>query len=255
MFLEHEVSIPCTLAPPPSPSLCLSTAESEALILLHLPQVRVIARNIHARLPRQVELADLVSAGVLGLVDAIRRYDASHHTALATYAQFRIRGAILDSLRTQDWGPRSLRRQARRFAEAADGLTAILGRAPSQAECAAHLDLDLSAYQQQLTAVYSLHIAAFDADDREEGGRSVDDVACSRPGPLQAAVGSERRAQIASALACLPPRQRQVVVLYYFEELTMNEVGQRLGVGESRVSQLHAQALAGLQRRLRPFAP
>lgn len=238
----------------PGPSLCLSGAESDALILLHVPQVRAIARNIHARLPRQVELADLVSAGVLGLVDAIRRYDASHHAGLATYAQFRIRGAILDSLRTQDWGPRSLRRLARRFAEAADELTAVLGRTPSQAECAAHLDLDLAAYQQQLTAVCGLRIAAFSAEP-DEGGTSLDDVACSRPGPLHAAVGSERRAQIASALAHLPARQRQVVLLYYFEELTMSEIGKRLGVGESRISQLHAKALAGLQRRLRLLAP
>lgn len=228
-----------------------SGSDFEAMVLRHLPQVGILARRIAAKLPHHVELDDLISAGVLGLIDAIRRYDQARDASLATFAQFRIRGAILDSLRADDWGSRALRQMARRIAAARQTLMPSLGRAPSEAELAAHLGLALPDYHEQVTRIHGLQLANFVPQDEEDDrGRSVDQVPSEDPTPLQRLLAHEQEHSVRVAMEGLPLRERQVVVGYYVEELTMREIGNRLGVTESRVCQLHARALARLKRSL-----
>lgn len=223
----------------------------DAMVLRHMPQVRILARRIAAKLPHHVELADLISAGVLGLIDAIRRYDPTREASLATFAQLRIRGAILDSLRADDWGSRALRRMARRIEAARQALGAALGRAPGETELAADLGLTLADLQEQLTRIHGLQLANFVApEEDDERGEALDQVPSTEPTPLQRLLGDEQNQSMRSAIEALPPRERHVITGYYLEELTMREIGRRLRVSESRVCQLHAGALARLKRSL-----
>src|SRR5437588_2527904 len=137
-----------------------SAEEREKILLEQLPQVRFIARRIHERLPRHVPLEDLVHAGVLGLMDALNKYDGAKHVQFSSYAKFRIRGAILDSLRELDWSPRELRRKARRLQEAHSSLSGVLGRSPTEPELAAELGMDLHNFQALLTDLDGLEIGS-----------------------------------------------------------------------------------------------
>lgn len=228
-----------------------SRDQYEACVLLHLPLVRSIARKLHQRLPQNVELSDLISAGTLGLLDAIRKYNPRQEASLATYAAIRIRGAILDSLRTDDWGPRRLRQMARRMDSARHVLAITLGRNPSDPELAAAMEMSLEEYQDQLAQVCSLRIAAF-TDPREEDapGASIDDLPSADPGALQSLLATEGYRRLVHAVRALPPRERRVVVAYYKGELSMREIGVRMEVSESRICQIHAAALARLKRKL-----
>ena len=229
----------------------LSGEERDALVLRHLPQVRIVAHRIAEKLPHHIEMADLIGAGVLGLMDAVKKFDPTHDASLATYAQFRIRGAILDSLRSQDWSPRRLRRVARSIAQARQALATSLGRTPTEPEIASHLGISLAEFQNQLSEVRSLEIASFvDAADEEARGLSIEDVPSPEPNALQTLLGSEMKERLAAAVDTLPQRERQVVALYYVEELTMKEVGSVMGIGESRVCQIHSSALARLKKVL-----
>lgn len=224
----------------------------DALVLRHLPQVRIVARRLAERLPPHVELADLVGAGILGLIDAVSKFDASRDVSLATYAQFRIRGAILDSLRSQDWGSRRLRRLARRIADARRALTLSLGRYPADAELAAHLGISLEDYHDHRRHAHSLEIARFaDPADDETRGVALGDLPAPGLDALEGLLRSEFKTRLSAAADALPVRERRVVALYYLEELTMSEVAARMGVSESRVSQLHSSALARLKKTLR----
>jgi len=228
-------------------------AERERLLLEQLPQVRYIARRIHERLPRHVPIEDLVHAGVLGLIDALHKFDRSKHVQFGSYAKFRIRGAILDSLREMDWSPRDLRRKARRLEEAHHKLRAQLGRNPSEPELAAELAMDLRGLQRLLGEIDGLEITSLrvasprDGKEEDLGEYLPDDPAET---PLVLCLRSEMKELLARAIADLPEKERQVLALYYYEELTMKEVGAVLGVGESRVSQIHSMALVRLRARL-----
>jgi RNA polymerase sigma factor for flagellar operon FliA len=218
----------------------------------HLPLVRFIARRIYERLPEHVPIDDLYSAGVLGLLDAFGRFDSSKQVQFRTYAQFRIRGAILDSLRTLDWSPRELRRKARAIQEAIQMLTGELGRSPTDIEIAQKLNIPLLAYQHLLGELRGLDIGTLhsqrSADSDEEEliyvpGRPEDD-------PLFRYLDGEMRERLNKAINDLPERERLVTTLYYYEETTMREIGIILGVVESRVSQIHASAVLHLRARL-----
>jgi RNA polymerase sigma factor FliA len=218
----------------------------------HLPLVRFIARRIYERLPEHVPIDDLYSAGVLGLLDAFGRFDSSKQVQFRTYAQFRIRGAILDSLRTLDWSPRELRRKARAIQEAIQMLTGELGRSPTDIEIAQKLNIPLLAYQHLLGELRGLDIGTLhsqrSADSDEEEliyvpGRPEDD-------PLFRYLDGEMRERLNKAINDLPERERLVTTLYYYEETTMREIGVILGVVESRVSQIHASAVLHLRARL-----
>ena len=228
------------------------TSEQERMMIEHLPTVRYLARRIHERLPQHVEIDDLVSAGVLGLIDAFRKFDPEKKVQFRSYAQFRIRGAILDSLRTLDWSPRDLRRKGRAIEEAIRTLTARTGRAPSESEIAAELGMELGEYQQLLGELKGLEIGTLHVERSEDSGEEELAYIPNKPedDPLFICLKSEMQARLADAVDQLPERERLVMTLYYYEEMTMKEIGLTLGVVESRVSQIHASAVLHLRTLL-----
>jgi RNA polymerase sigma factor for flagellar operon FliA len=234
-------------------SISRDEEERERLLTEQLPQVRYIARRIHERLPRHVLLEDLVHAGVVGLIDALQKYDTGKKVQFSSYAKFRIRGAILDSLREMDWSPRDLRRKARRLEEAHHQLRSSLGRNPSEPELAAEVGMDLRGLQLLLGEISGLEVGSLRVESSRDGQEEdlcqylPDD---SEETPLFLCLRSEMRQQLARAIAELPEKERQVLALYYYEELTMKEVGTILGIGESRVSQIHSMAVIRMRARL-----
>ncbi len=219
----------------------------------HLPQVRYIARRIHDRLPRHVDLEDLVNTGVLWLVEALHKYDPAKDVQLASYAKFRIRGAILDSLRKLDWAPRNLRKKAREIEETLRRLQTRLGRSATDGEVAAEMGMDQEKYLQLLGELKGLEIGHIE-DLTPEGGEEAELTRYMPNAPDQdpffLCARSEMREILTTALGDLPPRERQVMALYYYEELTLKEVGAVIGVNESRVSQIHSAAMVRLRARM-----
>ena len=232
------------------------TAEQERMMVEHLPIVRYLARRIHERLPQHVDMEDLVGAGVLGLLDAFQKFDPAKKVQFRSYAQFRIRGAILDSLRTLDWSPRDLRRKGRAVEEAIRVLTVRSGRAPSEAEVAAEMQLELGEYQQLLGELKGLEIGTLHMERSEDSGEEELAYIPNRPedDPLFRCLEGEMRERLADSVNKLPERERLVMTLYYYEEMTMKEIGLTLGVVESRISQIHASAVLHLRSMLAGFA-
>lgn len=232
------------------------TPEQENILLEHLPVVRFLARRIHERLPQHVDMEDLVSAGVLGLMDAFAKFNPDKKVQFRSYAQFRIRGAIIDSLRTLDWSPRELRRKGRAVEEAIRILTARLGRPPGEAEVASELELSLEGYQQLLGELKGLEIGTLHMERSEDSGEEELAYIPGRPeeDPLFRCLRGELVEKLAEAIDHLPDRERLVMTLYYYEEMTMREIGLALGVVESRISQVHASAVAHLRVALRDLA-
>lgn len=228
------------------------SGEDEQRMIDHLPIVRFIARRIHERLPQHVPLEDLVGAGVVGLIDAFHKFDPSKEVQFRSYAQFRIRGAILDSLRTLDWSPRNLRRKGRAVEQAIQTLTMRLGRAPAENEVAEELKMKLKDYQSLLGELKGLEIGSLQAERSEESGEEELAYVANRPedDPLFRCLRGEMRERLADAVGRLPERERLVMTLYYYEDLTMKEIGIILGVVESRVSQIHASAVLHLRASL-----
>src|SRR5438477_995816 len=225
----------------------------DAVLMEQLPQVRYIARRIHERLPRHVPLEDLVHAGVVGLIDALHKFDRGKHVQFGSYAKFRIRGAILDSLREMDWSPRDLRRQSRRVEEAHNKLRLEMGRNPTEPELAHELEIELPELQKLLAEISTLEIGSLRVVSPNDG--KEEDLCEYLPSdreesPLVQCLRSEMRDLLTRAIGELPEKERQVLTLYYFEELTMKEVGMTLGVGESRVSQIHSMAVVRLRARM-----
>jgi RNA polymerase sigma factor FliA len=229
-----------------------TATERDLLLMEHLPTVRYLARRIHERLPQHVELDDLVSAGVVGLIDAFSKFDHDKKVQFKSYAQFRIRGAILDSLRTLDWSPRELRRKGRAVEEAIRSVTQRVGRAPSEQEIANQMELSLADYQGLLGDLKGLEIGSLHMERSEDSG---DEELAYIPGspeedPLFRCLKGEMKQRLADAIDELPEKERMVLTLYYYEELTMREIGLTLGVVESRVSQIHSSAVLRLRTAL-----
>jgi RNA polymerase sigma factor FliA len=229
-----------------------AATERDLLLMEHLPTVRYLARRIHERLPQHVELDDLVSAGVVGLIDAFSKFDHNKKVQFKSYAQFRIRGAILDSLRTLDWSPRELRRKGRAVEEAIQSVTQRVRRAPSEQEIAAEMELSLTEYQTLLGDLKGLEIGSLHMERSEDSG---DEELAYIPGspeedPLFRCLKGEMKQRLADAIDELPEKERMVLTLYYYEELTMKEIGLTLGVVESRISQIHSSAVLRLRTAL-----
>jgi RNA polymerase sigma factor for flagellar operon FliA len=224
-------------------------AEREQQLLEHLPMVRFIARRMHEKLPQHVELEDLVSAGVFGLMDAFKKFDHSKQVQFKSYAQFRVRGAILDSLRLLDWSPRELRRKGRAVEQTIRDLTQQMGRAPQEAEIATAMQLSLADFQQLLGDLKGLEIGSLHAERSEDSGEEELAFlpAAESDDPLFRCLQGEMKQRLADAIEDLPEKERLVLTLYYFEELTMKEIGLTLGVVESRVSQIHSAAVLRLR--------
>ncbi len=229
-----------------------ATAAAEDRLLEHMPMVRAIARKLHRGLPQHIELDDLVSAGIVGLLDAFAKYQAGREVQFRSYAQFRVRGAILDSLREQDWAPRELRRSSREIEQATALCAHRLGRTPEEVEVAAELNITVNDLRETLGDLRSLEVGSLQAErgeDSEEG--EIAYVADEKElGGLLHCLQGELRQHVAEAIEALPERERLVITLYYYEELTMKEVGQVLGVVESRVSQLRSSAIRKLRTAL-----
>jgi RNA polymerase sigma factor FliA len=228
------------------------TVEQEQLVTEHLPIVHFVAQRIHERLPQYVPFEDLYSAGVVGLMDALNKFEPSKHVRFRTYVQFRIRGAILDTLRSLDWSSRGLRRNGRAIEQAIHTLTAQLGRAPSELEIGDELRIDLESYQQLLGELKNLEIGTLRAKRWEDSGEGELVDLPNRPedDPLFRYLHVEMRERLTEAINHLPERERLVMTLYYYEEMTMKEIGIILGVLQSRVSQIHASAVLHLRARL-----
>ncbi|MGC1620216.1 MAG: FliA/WhiG family RNA polymerase sigma factor [Candidatus Acidiferrum sp.] len=228
-------------------------AARERLLIANLPGVRYIARRIHARLPSRVQFEDLVHAGILGLIDAVDKFDPAKNVQLKSYARFRIRGAILDSLRQLDWSPRDLRRQARRIEEAHRELAATLGHAASEPELATHLGLELDEFQHLLGELRGLDLGSLNTRSVEGAGDEQFSGVAIRPeeDPFGVTLRAEMRTLLSQAIDELERKERQVLALYYLEELTMKKVGLIMNIGESRVSQIRTAALIGLRARLK----
>ena len=228
------------------------TDEEQRVLLEHLPIVRFLARRIHERLPQHVEIEDLYSAGVVGLMDAFAKFDPAKKVQFRSYAQFRIRGAILDSLRTLDWSPRELRRKGRAVEEAIRVVTARLGHAPSENEVAAEMGVELEQYQLLLGELKGLEIGTLHLERNEDSGEEELAYVPGNPeeDPLFRCLRGEMEERLTGAITELPERERLVMTLYYYEEMTMREIGLALGVVESRVSQIHASAVLHLRSAL-----
>ncbi len=233
----------------------------DRLILTYAPLVKYVAGRIGSGLPAHVDENDLVSYGLLGLIGAIERYDPDRDVKFETYALARIKGAIIDELRSMDWVPRSVRARARQIERAIAQLEGRLHRAPTDAEIAAQLGISEEELADILTDISRSSIAALDELWTGAGG-SGDPVALidtiedtGGPEPQAALDETETREALAEAIAALPEREKIVITLYYYEELTLREIGEVLGVTESRVSQLHTKAILRLRARLAALPP
>lgn len=226
---------------------------SEEVLREHLPMVRFLALRIRERVPQQVEMEDLMSAGIVGLMDALQKFDPGKKVQFRTYAQFRVRGAMLDSLRALDWSPRDLRRKGRAVEEAIRSLSTMLGKAPTESEVATAMGLELNVYQQLLGELSGLELGSLNAMPADDAGTEAMMLIPAGPedDPFLQCQSSEMRRRLAEAIEGLSERERMVLTLYYYEELTMREVGATMGVVESRVSQLHSSAMARLRAALR----
>src|SRR5690554_2622810 len=214
----------------------------------YLPLVRRQALSMQVRLPASVELDDLIQAGTVGLLEAVGRFDASQGASFTTFASQRIRGAMLDELRSRDWLPRSVRRNARMVDEAVRRLEQQLGRAAEEHEIATELDIELEEYRQLLSDTNSGNLLPFEMLMEEGSEPGIYDA--SRDTPLQQFLAAEKRERLVKGIEALPEREKLLMTLYYQEELNLKEIGAVLGVTESRVSQLHSQAVSRLRARL-----
>nr|WP_154624576.1 MULTISPECIES: RNA polymerase sigma factor FliA [Providencia] len=221
----------------------------------YYPLIRHEALKLQVRLPASVDVDDLIQAGGIGLLHALERFDASQGASFATYAVQRIRGSMLDELRSRDWAPRSVRRQAREMAKAIGELEQTLGRTATESEIAQSLKIDITEYRQALLDTNNSQLYSYD-EWHEIHGESCEPVIDESDGgnPLNFLMESNLRSQVIDAIEQLPEREKLVLTLYYQEELNLKEIGAVLEVGESRVSQLHSQAIKRLRGRLKSIS-
>jgi len=228
----------------------ISDDERERLILEHLPQVRLIARRIQERLPDNISLEDLVSTGVIGLISAIDNFDPRHNVKLKTYAEYKIRGAILDSLRGLDWAPRQKRRQSKQIEAAIAVAEQRLQRVPTEEEIAGQLKISIEEYHEWLVEIRGLNIASLEyaGDQGKDLLHYIPDTGEGLPSTLLER--SELQRLLAEKINEIPEVERTVLSLYYTEELTLREIAQVVNLHESRISQLKSQAILRLRSQL-----
>ena len=217
--------------------------DADALVLRHAVLVKRIAYHLAGRLPPSVEVDDLIQAGMLGLLEAAAHYSADRGASFETFAGIRIRGAMIDALRKLDWAPRSVHRRAREVAAAIREIEAASGEEAKDAQIAGRMGISLGEYHRIVQDAASCRLASL--DDEVVGGAASDGI-----DPFRDAVDEDFRAALAQAIDGLPERERLVMSLYYSEELNLKEIGAVLKVTESRVCQLHGQALTRLKARL-----
>ncbi|KAF1081324.1 MAG: RNA polymerase sigma factor for flagellar operon [Candidatus Rifleibacterium amylolyticum] len=225
----------------------------DALIMKYASFVKYVAGRIAVNLPSNVEFDDLVSYGILGLIDAIDKYDSDRNVKFKTYAKTRIRGAIFDELRVLDWTPRSIRQKARKLEKAYAKLEGKLGRDARDEEVAEYLNIDISELHKLFDETKKSLLLSLDEIfyDDEEGSSRFDFIEDQKSDNPQTKIEeAEAKKILADAISKLSDRERMVITLYYYEELTSKEIGKILGVSDSRVSQLHTKAILRLRGRL-----
>lgn len=228
--------------------------EKEELIKAYLPLVKRVVHRLSGRLPKDVDVKEMLNSGIIGLVDALEKYDPRHETNFSTYAQFRIRGAILDSFRSQDWLPRSLRFKSHKLELAYQRVEQKLGRPATDEEVAKELGVHVDELQNMLSEVGSIVMLSFEELGFGHGEERFqpDEMLASKGGdPLNRLLTSEKISLIARALDRLPEKERLVISLYFYEELNLKEIGEILGVTESRASQIRSRALIRLKNYLK----
>lgn len=225
------------------------------LIIEYLPLVKFIANRIAGRLPSHVEVDDLINSGIIGLIDALKKFDASLKIKFKTYAEFRIKGAILDELRALDWVPRSTRQKASRLERAYAELEQLLGRAASDAEMMAHLGINAGEFDELVREARGVALISLD-ELRAEGDEAYEHNLLEyladpeQMNPSQLMNLDQIYRIVADTIDQLPEKERLAISLYYYEELTMKEIGEIMGITESRVSQIHTKAILRLRGRL-----
>ncbi|GMT42858.1 MAG: RNA polymerase sigma factor [bacterium] len=239
----------------PRAGIKIGTPEADRLIEEYTHLIKFVAYRIAVRLPPHIELDELISAGVMGLIDAIAKFDPSKETQFKTYAEIRIRGAILDELRALDWVPRSVRQKATEMAHAYAVVEQHYGRPASDDEVAKELGIHIDSFHKNLSNSHSaplLSIEDLGGMGKDGDKRDIMEVLAGSPDtdPHYIARINEVREIIARAIDQLPEKERLLVSLYYYEELTMKEIGEVLGITESRVSQLHTRAVLRLRGKL-----
>ena len=227
-----------------NPAAASKTARRDKVVLEHLPLVKAIAVRVHENLPVHVDMDDLIHAGVLGLFDAATKYNPDKQVAFSSYAKHRIKGAILDSLRQLDWASRDLRRRHKQLEAATRDLASELQRAPTEAEIAQKLGVDVEKWRQMMIDLRSVGLVSASTRAADNEDLPAPDYP-SKPDthPDAMCAREQLRSVLATAMKTLPERYKKVVVLYYTNEMTMKEIGGVLGINESRVSQIHKSAL------------
>jgi RNA polymerase sigma factor for flagellar operon FliA len=229
--------------------------ERNEMVMRELPQVYYIAARIRDRLPKNVEIEDLVQAGVIGLIDACRNYSSAKDAEFSTFAKYRIRGAILDSLRMLDWGSRLLRKKGREIASCIAKLEAKLGRQPLEEEIVAEMQISFDELHSTLTQLDGLYLVgqrSSPSSDRPESYDFIESApSTGEDNPFELCLKGEKKERIAEAISKMSEREQLILSLYYKEELTMKEISQVVGIAVSRVSQIHAAAMVKLRVSLR----
>ena len=234
----------------------ITTENREEVIIRYSPMIKYVANRIAMRLPPHIEVDDLISVGVLGLMDAISKYDSSRGAKFKTYAEFRVRGAILDELRSLDWVPRSIRQKASAVEKVVRSLEAKLRRLPEDEEVAKEMDLTLDQFYRTIDETKSVPVFSLEdlgiAKESGEQQSLLDCIAGKADADPQTQIRLiELKEIIAKAIDTLPEKERLMVSLYYYEELTMKEIGAVLDITESRVSQIHSKAVLHLRAKLK----
>ena len=228
-------------------------SDKEQLLKQHATLVKRLAFHLKARLPPSVEVDDLIQAGMIGLLDAVNRYEEAHGAQFETYAIQRIRGAMLDELRSSDWLPRSLRQNMRKIEDAISILQQRLGHVPTEFEVAGQLKISLIEYQKMLSDGRGHQLIYYEDFHEAEGREHFFDHYCTDESgdPLHGLLNDNFRSAVINAIEALPERERLMMGLYYEQELNLKEIGVVMGVSESRVCQLHSQAVARLRSNLK----
>ncbi len=229
----------------------MQAGNTDDLVIQHVPLVKRIAFHLMGRLPDSVLVDDLIQAGMLGLLEAVKNYDQSQGASFDTYAGIRIRGSMLDEVRRSDWTPRSVHKKARMVSEAIREVENKLGRTARDVDIAEHMGVDLETYNQMLQD--SLGCKTFSVEELAETGDSIffdDEQTDTRNEPVELLDENDFQQALAKAIMALPERERLVISLYYDEEFNLREIGEILNISESRVSQISSQAMLRLRSRL-----